>query len=76
MILNVKLFYSSLHDQHIRCVENSSLFPIPSVVIESCSQSKTGEHIAENYLLFFSYIQKIEKGIKGIIFCIMYFLAV
>ena len=53
MILNVKLFYSSLHDQHIRCVENSSLFPIPSVVIESCSQSKTGEHIAENYLLFF-----------------------
>lgn len=63
MILNGKLFYSSLYDQHMGYLENISLFPIPLVDVESCSQFKTGEEITENWLLFFLISSKSSASI-------------
>lgn len=52
MVLNGNLFYSSLSDQEMDCLEDFSLSLIPLMVVESCSQSETGEVITEDKLSF------------------------
>ena len=52
MVLNGNLFYSSLSDQEMGCLEDFSLSLIPLVDVESCSQSETGEVIIEDKLSF------------------------
>ena len=52
MLLSRKLFYASLSDQQEACLENSSLFPVPSVDVEACSPRNTVEQVTQDRLSF------------------------